>query len=341
MDWLNKKYVLQLFLWTIGVLIVLELILRIFVYRPVPRYVNDPVWGRRPAGGSIVFWAIEGNGTTHYVADGEISTPYSGGDNIVVLGDSHTEAWQVNDDEKYVSVAERELHQSNSPVDLRNLGFANGSIADYVYLAPFVISQYHPKLVVIQLSDNDFWGNSGFDATRTNYFVQDSNGQVEIRHIPLLSSDPWYMPIRGLAIAAYAYNRLQTIQELQLENTIPSPSTDSQVLLDEHNIEQLQALSTAYSRIPTIVIVLPYNPKIVNDHIEFLDPFQQEILGQLRKFDSFTLLDPSLAFTDLAKRGIFPRGFANTQPGVGHLNPQAHKILGQLLADLIKSRLSK
>jgi len=69
---------------------------------------------------------------------------------VVVIGDSHTEALQVDDAAKFVSVAETELRRRWQLIDLDNLGFS-GRIADYIRLGPAVMSRYRPVAVVIQL----------------------------------------------------------------------------------------------------------------------------------------------------------------------------------------------
>jgi hypothetical protein len=88
----------------------------------------------------------EGFGVTCYFANSEIGTPYRGpeGESIVVLGDSYTEATQVSNAEKYVSVTETMLRERGYNVDLHNLGDSNRALADFVYLAPAVNQTYAP-----------------------------------------------------------------------------------------------------------------------------------------------------------------------------------------------------
>ena len=78
--------------------------------------------------GTIVRWGKEGFGTTRYSGDGEIATPFDEGMEVPVLGDSHTEAWQVDDRDKYVSIAETLLWQRHLRVNLRNLGLGGLSL---------------------------------------------------------------------------------------------------------------------------------------------------------------------------------------------------------------------
>ena len=68
--------------------------------------INDPVFGWTGPEGMVVRWGSEGWGVNRYAAAGEIETARSGGRPIAVLGDSHAEAFQVNKDDNFASVAD-------------------------------------------------------------------------------------------------------------------------------------------------------------------------------------------------------------------------------------------
>ncbi len=67
-------------------------------YRPGWR--EDPAIGWTVVAGSHLRWGSEGYGRTLYVADGEVATPHDQSPEILVPGDSHTEALQVDDPDK-------------------------------------------------------------------------------------------------------------------------------------------------------------------------------------------------------------------------------------------------
>src|SRR5512143_2260774 len=135
----NNRFgsVFQFLRWLMAFLLILELVVRLFVIR-LPYQRDVPYRGYVPVDNSTAIWGIEGYGTTHYLSNGEIATPDQTGTPVVILGDSFTEALQVNDKEKYVSVAETILHQRGIQADLHNLGASGRSLADYVYIAPAI-----------------------------------------------------------------------------------------------------------------------------------------------------------------------------------------------------------
>src|SRR5215471_2142940 len=86
----------------------LEVLVRLFVLGPGTLFAADPDIGKVPVKGTHVLWGTEGYGHTAYSNDGEITTPFADGAPVVVIGDSHTEALQVDDAAKFPSVAEAE-----------------------------------------------------------------------------------------------------------------------------------------------------------------------------------------------------------------------------------------
>ena len=69
------KYLVQAAFWIVAVLIGFEIYLRFFVSGLKPAVSFDPVWGEHYVTGSILMWRTEGNGITHYIANGEVATP--------------------------------------------------------------------------------------------------------------------------------------------------------------------------------------------------------------------------------------------------------------------------
>ena len=141
------------------VLLGLELSLRLLVSSPISQVVYDADLGVVPAPNTEIVRGTEGFGITHYVAAGEVYTPAStpNGPSIAVLGDSHTEAVQVNDAEKYPAVAAALLQQAGTPANFHNIAQSGSSAADFVYLATFVQAKLQPQVVVIQVGVQSFY----------------------------------------------------------------------------------------------------------------------------------------------------------------------------------------
>jgi lysophospholipase L1-like esterase len=329
------------------VLLGLEVFLRAFVFGPGPKYVFDSELGKIYAAGTSVFRATEGRGLTRYVANGEIATPYSGGESLVVLGDSHTEAYQVNDDEKFVSVAERSLRQKGYEVDLHNLVVSGARIANYVYMSNYVNRHYSPKVLVVQVTEEDFTPQESFRPARASYFVALADGTLVIKHKPPVDDSRSRLSIipQSSALVNYGRYRLDQIRTL-----MAPPVSQAQVAsaseaaaspasgVDTVKLE-LQALRRAYPDIPIVILALPHVPRVEGGRIVSQDPQYVALLESIRGAGGFYLVDPLPAFLDLIAQGKLPRGFANTSPGDGHMNVDGHQIVGAALAQQLEEVL--
>lgn len=296
-----------------GVLLVLagfEITVRLFALSTDRRFVVDPVLGRVVAAGSVVRWGSEGWGTTHFTANGEIATPHSGGPNVVVLGDSHTEAFQVDDDRKFVSLAERQLWQRGRRLDLRNFGRSGGSMADFVWLTRRLRERLRPAAFVIQLEEYDF-DHRAFDSSRPNFFAWRPGGRIELDHAAVLAgSKP-----PGIAMLGYAEHRLQQIFSKPAGAPVHGGAGGSVTL-------QAELLREAAGSVPVILLLLPYSPYASNS----------ETFATLRHVLPWPYVDPSTEFLASRERGRDPRTFFNEVPAGAHLNRDGHAIVAALLA---------
>ncbi len=334
------RYLAQAGLWLALVLVAAEALLRVTVETRPFNYTYDADWGWEPVPGSVALWAREGYGVTRYLAHGELATPYDDGDKtVVVLGDSHTEARQVNGSDTFVSVAERALRQQGLSINLRNLGRTDAGLPDYVYLAPFIKKIYHPDLVVVQISLQDFTTGDSFNTTKSNYFVLNGDA-VSVAHVPVLYQNGWVgklMHGSSLYVAYVGRARLWAAQGLPSQaapvasaaETSPPPKMPATVGV------QLAALKAAYSDVPMILLILPQVPNLQNGKLVEQADDDESLLASAQAVSGWTGVDPLPQFVALAAQGVLPRGFWNRQPGLGHLNADGHRAAGLLLAEKI------
>ena len=335
------RHIATAFFWILLVLLSLELILRILFRNPVSHFSYDDKWGLHPAAGTTVVWGTEGYGVTHYINDGEVSTPYGGGKNIVVLGDSHTAALQVNDNYKFVSVAEQTLRDKGYDVDLRNLGEDSYSVADYVYLSPIILNRYDPEIVVIQLSVQDFWADDGFNPIHMNYFIAAPDGLLQVNHQPSSKNQGLLRLKNSLALLDFGYFRFQQISTLFNQQRVAAstqPNTNSYRREEKAHL-QFEALQKAYANARLIIVLLPYVPKIDGGNLLIRDDFYNFLVKEVNAVSEWYLVDPLDAFIQIGNQGQLPRGFSNTLPGEGHLNVYGHRIVGTLLAEKLEEVL--
>ena len=334
----RSRYFIQAGLWVGVVLVIMELALRAFVIADDIRISSDPMLGGAAAAGSSAFNGLEGTGYIHYIADGEIYTPYNEGPSILVLGDSNTEAQQVNDDQKFASVAESRLWSDGYRLNLRNLAISGYSLAHYAGLLPYFVKKYDPVAIVIQVSLQDFDCSDGFSHDARFYFLPDADGATT----PVANPDP----NAGLAHRVEVPFSLAIYTSRRLKEIFPAPASGSEMSSDPISTRdsiqiQLSALErvTDSLGIPVIFLALPDTPRIENGMIHNDDSDFDYLVSQIESRKGWQVVDPSREFLSLLTQGELPRGFNNTTPGIGHMTPDAHLIAGDLLAQKLEGLL--
>ena len=79
------------------------------------QYAHDPVFGDEFKPGGLVRFRLEGDGLSQWTDHGIRRPKYPGSDNkpiILVVGDSMVEALQVNDEEVFTAVVEKQSESS-------------------------------------------------------------------------------------------------------------------------------------------------------------------------------------------------------------------------------------
>ncbi|MBI5354362.1 MAG: SGNH/GDSL hydrolase family protein [Chloroflexi bacterium] len=330
--------------WLLFFLFVLEVFTRSFIMEtPSEHFI--PGLGNIAVDNSVTVNGIEGFGVTHFLANGEIITPYQSGVPVVVLGDSFTEGGQVSDNKKYVSVAETILHDRGVSMDLLNLGYSGRSLPDYVYIAPYIKKTYSPAIVVVQLNLADFV--ESFDKTKENYFVRNEMS-VELMHNEAFSTNQLVLRniVRAISIGSlvrYKFKSINLIPEQQLRllaagSPNPGDSVPVKRAFDPNDVEkQINTLKDAYSDVELVILIIPGVP-IIHDNTPLLeDEKENSLIEILDQIPGLHILYPRNSFIELyTEHETFPRGFYNTLPGVGHLNSDGHFVIGAALADYLE-----
>jgi lysophospholipase L1-like esterase len=328
------RYALSLAGWSILFLVLLELLIRLLIFKAPPLEIN-PAWGTAPVAGSSYTRGTEGFGVTHFLAGGEIRTPFQQGRSVVVLGDSYTQALQVQDEQKYVSVAEQILHERGLAADLHNLGDAGRSLADYVYAAPYVIETYAPQVVVVQISAGDF--AEALRPGSENRFALAEDGSAALVHTPKNPHLFWQNLLRSSGLFSLLADRVLQMQKAPAQASKPAQESGAAVGV----AAQIAVLQAAYPDIPLCFLLIPATPKIEAGQVTWYSPGDIYIVQQLAAHENTCLVYPVAEFEELYQQGIFPTGFFNTLPAKGHLNPAGHRALGVALADRLEELLNE
>ena len=110
--------------------------------------------------GASIRWGREGYGVTSIGPHGMIAAkPLGDGPRVLFLGDSFTEALQVDDAEKFTEVCQHIYNQQfpQQPSTTLNFAVSGQGAVQHAADLPGLARVYRPDIVVAQLSVYDFW----------------------------------------------------------------------------------------------------------------------------------------------------------------------------------------
>jgi lysophospholipase L1-like esterase len=359
----RTRYWLDVARWSLIVLLAFELGARLFiVHSPQREYL--PEWGVIPVEGSYAMQGLEGYAFQSYFADGEVETPYRDGLSIVVLGDSTTLAAQVAPEENFVSLTETKLRQDGYNVDLHNLGRSARLMSDHVFLAPAVNAAYAPQIVIVQVSLDSF--TLSFDPANENYFVEEGEGlslihqeppslrELKYRNLVTLSSLLDHLDFRlrftldqtakkylgaGLALGGIAIHDMNALPEADME----SLSQEEDLLRARRQaVAQVRALRAAYPNSRLILLVAADPPKVdaATRQIVWETPEDAQLVGVLERMSGVKLVYTLKIFQRYYDEyKVLPRGNFNSAFNFGHLNPNGHQAVAEVLTDALEEIL--
>jgi lysophospholipase L1-like esterase len=314
-----------------AVLLLFEGVVRTLgLYRPSMYFQADTNYEWVIPGGTDIVSGLEGWGHTHYLADGEIATPYKDGAEVLVFGDSHTEGRQVDDDEKFVSVAETILRREGRQVNLRNFGRSGADFADYVYFVQQAVKRGpRPAAIVIQVDEEDFdW--HAFDSARVNFFAWDAHGKLTlVHHSP--RADKWTLRWWERIVLLYPLRERWNLLRDQWNPTAPTPRRRPapEAEIERSVAAEAELMEQAAEGIPVLIVRTSYIPYVARPHSPPAVTFDT-----LRKVEPWPIVDPAPEFVRLRERDhIDVRTFWNTLPEQAHLNKYGNAIIGRELAE--------
>jgi hypothetical protein len=275
----------------------------------------------------------EGSGVSHWDARGIRVAPPAPGPPILAIGDSFTEASQVNDDEVFTARL-----QSILGVRVLNNGVAARSPADYIVLAPQLKRELQPVWTIIQFNDSDLT-DDGFVSSKAHFEERDGNliaVAAPESHVGRVSRILARMRAHS-ALVNYGVARLELFRARsptpplfrggvreKLTNPLATPRYNYPVETE------LAMLSTAYDGRVTFLFVPPFR--------EEQNAVEQRVLAYCAAAH-LSCVDFRATFDDFRRRGRSPVGFTNSWFARGHLKAAGHRAAAELLARELRTRL--
>lgn len=299
---------------------------------PRPRILADSLRSPEVARGQVE----EGVAISHYSMAGARETgnpPADQGVIVVILGDSYVLAREVADKETMGSQLERTARANGIPLDVRQYGWSGASPAQYLRVAHDVLTRWHPRRVVIPLSENDFDMESVMKAWPR--LRVDSRGNARIVGPPMDTVTPGSYSSSLWMLAQHRWTLLRRLAPRWarpgVADAVGGPTLEA--LLDSGPPPDLaelkvlpgavvRALAKSYGHSLTLIYMAEVG---VTGGV---DPSPTET----RFLDACQAAGVSCASTrgdmlQARRDGIVAHGVSTITIGHGHLNPRGHGVV--------------
>jgi len=327
--------------WT-GILLALvamELVVRQVYHVPV---AFEPGFGKIIRPGATVRWWKEGHGESHWTRFGlrGREVPDLTKSSVLVLGNSFTEALQVDDDEVFTTILQERLQREGVATTVLNAGRSGASAADYAALASRNKGFFRPRWTIVQITPDDL-GALAWVRGR-NHFAYDESGRLVARARPVSDGGrlhallaPW---VNRVMLLVYGTYRIEEFKDaaaaepplFRAASAGAAPATTAS--RDAHPIEaELDLIAASYDRRVTFLFISTFDlrsPLVADGTTE------TRFEAHCREA-SLSCVNLRPGYPELARRGLSPFGFGNSGFNNGHLNEEGHRLAaGALSAEL-------
>lgn len=284
----------------------------------------------------------EGIAKSHFSSDSLRLTgnpQIAGAPNVLVVGDSHVEAFQVWDTQTMGSVLERRLRAEGKQWNVLQYAFSGADGPDYIYAAPLVLERYHPTRVFLIMNAGDF-------AKTTTAYVRlvERNGEVVaepvrpgvVRGHPPSFGGKTSRKLKEFAVLYSSAIRF-TLEILPSLTEHKASAQERDLVPTEFSDKSLdmivRGLKEAYGERLSIL----YTPEQPYSTEEPMEPQEAALLAQCKaeglecRSLRGRMIDSLLEGHELA------RGFTNTAPGFGHLSAYGHEMAADEMLEWLSS----
>lgn len=289
---------------------------------------------------------LEGSATGHWGARGVRQDPHAHrGESvapILVVGDSETEAKEVNDDEVYTSVARAEMVRAGVDVPILNIGTAGLRTPIYVANAPAYQRVFQQRWAVVAINDDDltedmfvdnasyFTGGTQADPLQLHVVPPGGGGGLRLRYRQLRAQSALVQlaVLQGIGFSTDVKN--SHLFHASPENTRPAHAPASSFPI----AAALTQLKEAFAGRLTILFISSFDGR----HPEASTDVEAEVSRFCKETETSCVFGRE-DWRSFADAGRAPFGFPNGQWNVGHPNAEGHAALGRVLGrELLRLR---
>jgi hypothetical protein len=258
---------------------------------------------------------------------------------VLIVGDSHVEAFQVADDQTMGAALERHLRAEGKAWNALQYGWSGADGPDYVYSAAMLLTEFPMNYVFLIMNDGDFQSLTGEQAKlvyRDGVLVAEG---LTADTVP--GRAPSYggrfarkMKESGLIYGAALRYQLDLKPQLTLhkasaqEGKLPPPAPSTTQTIETI----LRGLQQAYGD-KLHILYTPSQPFAADTPVEPQELALLAVCGQ--KGMQCRSLRRRMV-NELVVNHELVRGFSDTAPGIGHFNARGHEIVAEELDEWLK-----
>jgi hypothetical protein len=284
----------------------------------------------------------EGQASAHFLPNGLRLTgnpQIPGAPAVLIIGDSHVEAFQIPDDQTMGALVERKLRASGKQWNAWQYGWSGAEGADYIFAAPMFLEKFPTPYIFLTMNDGDFRTKLGEQAR-----ISDRNGTVIAEGLvpnAVRGREPSFgghlarkMKESGLIYGAALRFQLDLEPQWQ-EHTASAqdafpPNGASSAELMEMIVRGLKQQYGDKLR----VVYMPPQPFSAQ---ESLEPAESLLMAQCQAQGVQCRSIRDRMIHELTVNHQLCRGFSDTKPGKGHLNARGHELVADEIFDWLNS----
>lgn len=274
------------------------------------------------------------------------------GDKIILWGDSYVEALEVNDPNKTTMQFNKMWKSKNDiPLTCAGIGASGTHLADYVHYAPIyekVIPEIKAHVVflhsdMVGFKEGKVGGSIKFDGDKVAYSFVPPNKNISQRKSELVKVLRFF----GLDFIWWIYNDIRTytwrfrlgqagVTDIPVlkQYKLPHQMKDAKWHQDGYDFLIRKFKDCTDKEI--VFIYAPHVPYIFDNKIYDKDRSAElikKITESCRK-NGITFINMEKPFREYyQKTGKSPRGFPNSRPFMGHLNPEGHRLIAEKMIE--------
>jgi len=290
------------------------------------RLISTPYGGIPVENGWRIRQYDEGFSTANFSADHGRATdnpPLPGAPTILLVGDSHVEALQVEDRETMGSLLERDLRRDGVPVNLIQYGWGGGDAPYYAGKAREIIEKWKPSKVIVLLNRGDLDHNAAEQGAAVDSAQPEMKGLFRTT-LSLISHHS--------TLVFLAYKRWKQMPSITIKSMMPgsggghAPARSSHPSFKSTAETSIRLLKNAF---PTLLVV--YDPERNQKDNENSILIEESLLDACIRQNVQCL---TLRSVLTAER--FALGFSNTLPNKGHYNVVGHRLIAEAILPVLE-----